>query len=140
MTVRAHTRALAGFAAFVLVACTLLVGWHEATVMHGVCAEHGDELHLDVITIGDGGTVAGGDHERAEASDSDQIESSTWVPVDGDHHCVIAATSRDPITTAAGHDVAAAADLSEPTSLPPALAGPAAVAIYRLAPKTSPPV
>ena len=130
MTVRAHTRALAGFAAFVLVACTLLVGWHKATVMHGVCAEHGDELHLDRV----------GEDRRAEAGDSAQIEPTAWVPVDGDHHCVIAATSRDPITTAVGHELAAAHDLSEPTSLPAALAAPAVVALYRLAPKTSPPV
>jgi hypothetical protein len=123
-------RALAAFAAVVLVGCTLLVGWHEATVMHGVCVEHGDELHLDRVS----------DHERAEASDSDQVESSTWVPVDGDHHCVITGTSRDPITAGASPDVAAAAALADEPSPPPALAAPAAVALYRLAPKTSPPV
>jgi hypothetical protein len=130
VTLRAHRRALAAFAAVMLVGCTLLVGWHKATVMHGVCAEHGDELHLDRV----------GEHERAEASDSAQLESSTWVQVDGDHHCVIAATSRDPISTAAGHDLAALPDLCDDTSPPHALVAPAAVALYRLAPKTSPPV
>ena len=130
MTLRAHRRALAAFAAVMLVGCMLLVGWHKATVMHGVCAEHGDELHLDRVS----------EHERAEASDSAQIESSTWVQVDGDHHCVIAATSRDPVSTAAAHAAAAAPDVSDHAPPPPALVAPAAVALYRLAPKTSPPV
>jgi hypothetical protein len=130
VTLRAHRRALAAFAAVVLVGCTLLVGWHKATVMHGVCAEHGDELHLDRV----------GEHQRAEASDSAQIESSTWVQGDGDHHCTIAATSRDPIAAGASHAAAAAPDVSDHASLPHALVAPAAVALYRLAPKTSPPV
>lgn len=125
-------RALAGLAAVVLVACTLLVGWHKATVTHGVCVEHGDELHLGV-------NIIGSDHERAQDSDSDQIESSTWELVDGDHHCVIAATSRDPL--AAGATLGASPDFADDHALlTPALAAPAAVALYRLAPKTSPPV
>jgi hypothetical protein len=124
-------RALGAFAACVLVACTLLAGWHKATVAHGVCVEHGDELHLDKI----------GDHDRAPASDSDQIEPSTWVLVDGDHHCAIAATSRDPLAAPGAAEAAAAPDLSDdPTGAPPTLAAAPAVVLYRLAPKTSPPV
>lgn len=124
-------RALAAFAALSLVTCTLLAGWHKATVAHGVCVEHGEALHLDRIS----------DRDRAPASDSDQIEPSTWVLVDGDHHCAIAATSRDPLAAPGAAEAAAAPDLSDdPTALPPVLAATPAVALYRLAPKTSPPV
>lgn len=127
MTTRAQ-RALAGFAAAVLVACTLLVGWHKATVTHGVCVEHGDELHLDQIS----------DHERASSSDSAQLESSTWQLRDGDHHCAIAATSRDQVdATSSEHEIAPVA--SGEVWQPP-ITSPSARSLYRLAPKTSPPV
>ena len=138
MTSRAQ-RALAGFAAVVLVACTLLVGWHKATVTHGVCVEHGDELHLDRIIIGDEGIVAGGDHERAAPSESAQLESSTWQLRDGDHHCAIAATSRDPLAASSTEHAVAPAWVDD-FRTPPVTAGPAPRTLYRLAPKTSPPV
>jgi hypothetical protein len=129
--VRVQVRAVAALAAVVLVACTLLVGWHKATVTHGVCVEHGDEVHLDRV----------GDAERAQAGDADQIGTSTWELIDGDHHCAIAAISRDPHAACGGDAAAAAPDLSDDaTTPPPARAAAAAVALYRLAPKTSPPV
>ena len=130
MPVRAHVRAVAALAAVVLVACTFLVGWHKATVMHGVCAEHGDELHVGRV----------GDDPHPEHGDAAELHDSPWELVDGDHHCAIAAASRDPHAAPGGHDAAAAPDLSDDaTPLPPALVAAHAVALYRLAPKTSPP-
>jgi hypothetical protein len=124
-------RALAATAAFVLVACTLLVGWHRATVTHGVCAEHGGDLHLDKVA----------EHACAHDSDADQVDGNTWELRDGDHHCQILATSRDPLSAPAAATAAAAPDpFDDGAAPPPALAAPAGLARYRLAPKTSPPV
>jgi hypothetical protein len=36
----------AALAAIFLVASMGLAGWHRATVIHGRCFEHGEELHL----------------------------------------------------------------------------------------------
>jgi len=124
-------RAVAALAALVLVAGVLVVGWHKAAVAHGVCTEHGEELHLQRLS------APAQDHGPATET---RIGASTWELRDGDHHCTIAATSRDPATAGVDAPVVLAAD--EPVDL---LALPAALAdartvLYRLAPKTSPPV
>ena len=79
-------RATAALAALVLVGATLLVGWHKASVEHGVCAEHGEELHLRRLNP----TVAS---PAAEPDGASRVGAATWELKDGDHHCAVAATT-----------------------------------------------
>ena len=131
-TVRAPLlRATAALAALVLVGTTLLVGWHKAHVEHGVCAEHGEELHLQRVAE----TPA-----EAPADHAARIGAATWELKDGDHHCAVAATCR----SAASADTHAPqiVDAGEhvlPLALPAQLEA-TPVAVYLIAPKTSPPV
>jgi hypothetical protein len=124
-------RATAALAALVLVGTTLLVGWHKANVEHGVCAEHGEQLHLRRVA------------ELAPQDAADhaaRIGAATWELKDGDHHCAVAATTRSA-TSADTHapQIVDAGEHVEQLALPAQLAV-AHVELYRLAPKTSPPV
>lgn len=107
-----------------------LVAWHQATVVHGRCAEHGEEIHL--IKIADGGPVIADPATPA-------MTASDWLRLAGDEHCELLATIH--ATTTARAAIAAhttiAAHVAPPVPFLP-LAPPAT--LYRLAPKTSPPV
>ncbi len=128
----ARVRALtAAIAALMLVGCMLLVSWHRATVIHGVCATHGDEIHLS-RTQAEVALAASVD--RAEA----HVFAGGFVPQDGDHHCDLLATTASVAPPADGGDLVAHLDATlADAALPPAPA--LGAARYRLAPKTSPP-
>jgi uncharacterized protein (DUF2237 family) len=123
-------RATAALAALVLVGTTLLVAWHKAHVEHGVCAEHGEELHLERT----------GASTAQPVDDASRIRPSTFELEDGDHHCAVAATTRHA-TTGGAHapQVVDAGEHAVQLALPAQLAA-LHVELYRLAPKTSPPV
>ena len=123
-------RALAlALAALFLVASIGLAGWHRATVMHGTCAEHGEALHFQKVAQ----APAEADHEASS------ISRSTFVPGEGDEHCEILAAAAAAVDApvAAQHHV-----VLEAHAAPPALIAhvPQSSALYRVAPKTSPPV
>jgi hypothetical protein len=110
--------------AIVLAAVTLLAGWHQATVLHARCAEHGELYH-----VGGGGKRVG-DHRIAarEVAGADEHDHCTMCP--------------------RAHDGAAAKVAIVRVALPPVapapIVAPRVVAIvtsdaYRDAPKTSPP-
>lgn len=122
-------RLVAAIAATALVAGLLLVGWHQASVTHGVCVEHGGELHLSKVA----------DHDHDQDDPTSRVEQSAWVLGDGDHDCSILASSRHATVTA---DVAVVvvARQDDAPALPAACSDATPVAIYQLAPKTSPPV
>jgi hypothetical protein len=122
-------RIVAAVAALLVVGGTLVVGWHRATVTHGVCVEHGDELHLERVA----------DHERASADGVARMEASTWEVRDGDHHCQVAATSRTAVAVGDDPTVSQAPPASVDQDLPHTVARASAVALLRIAPKTSPP-
>ncbi len=118
----------ASIAALVLLVASLLAGWHHAEVAHGRCSEHGEEVHLARVD----GTVV------APAPDATQISSSPWVAVDGDDHCqIVVATHRacDPVTAPAFLPATL-----EHVVVPQPRVVAFAATLYRLAPKTSPPV
>lgn len=108
----------------------LLAGWHHASVQHGRCVEHGEELHLSKV----------GKALLAPTTDVAQISASPWAAVEGDEHCEISAVAHQPFHGAADVvlDVAPAAIATAALPPPPIVA--IAAAVYRLAPKTSPPV
>jgi hypothetical protein len=120
---------LAATTAWLLVASILLVGWHRAHVVHGVCAEHGEEIHYE--------RVAGA--HAATGSDVASLTDVGWIASDGDSHCEILATAHTPhqasVAPTHHHVVVAAVDPTPPWLTP----APPALALYRLAPKTSPP-
>lgn len=131
-------RAIAAVSAALLIACTLLVDWHRATTMHGVCAEHGDELHLVQVDELRGAPDAHG-HDPGDAGDPAEVTRSSFVPTDGDHHCQITATTTVRMPDVDDHPRAAPTAATDPHAIP-AAAPLAARALFRLAPKTSPPV
>lgn len=122
-------RLVAALSAAALVVGVLLVGWHQATVIHGVCVEHGGELHLDKVA----------DHDHAQDDPTSRLERSAWILGDGDHDCTILATASAALVAPGAPSPVLAHEDAAP-ALPAARADAAVVAIYRLAPKTSPPV
>jgi len=109
-----------------LVASMVLVGWHRATVLHGKCVEHGEEVHLEKIA----------DHVPAP---SDSIAPSSWLQLGGDSHCEILATANTPLTASHAPVAHHAVIVSVADAPLVAIAPPVAAQLYRLAPKTSPP-
>lgn len=120
-------RITAAIAAGVLLASMVLVGWHRATVVHGRCLEHGDEIDLERIASG-----------NAKHSDGVAVTPASFAQGAGDGHCEILAASHASSTVApvfAHH----AAIVIVTQAQPPALAPSSSCELYRLAPKTSPP-
>ncbi len=110
--------------AIVVAVCTLLAGWHQATVLHARCAQHGELYH-----------VGAGGHRIADH----RIAARDGAETDEHDHC-----SMCPRT----HDGAATRSIVVQVAMPPASAvitpAPRAIAIaargtLHLAPKTSPP-
>jgi hypothetical protein len=113
--------------AIVVAASTLLAGWHQATVVHARCAEHG-ELY-DVGRAGATHETLGGHQLAARDGDAG----------DEHDHCSLCPRS---------HEGAPAISAHAPVAVPPVAAAPrpaahviaiASTDTFRTAPKTSPP-
>ena len=123
-------RVSAALAALMFVLTSLLGVVHEATTSHVRCAAHGE-------LVDSGGFAA-----AAVGPECGTIASAPLrARGHGDEHCLLAAAirasriaPRPPIVTAA---IAAVVSLATP---PPVRAAPRAAGVYRIAPKTSPPV
>ena len=124
MQVRRRRALGAAAIAALLLVTTLLAGWHEATVVHARCAEHGELVD-----------VAAGERPLGEH----QIAARDAAPA-GDHdHCTLCPRAHDGAPPAIAFVRAAM-----PPATPVAEAAPREVAIVavrtlRIAPKTSPP-
>lgn len=118
----------AAFAAVVLVACQLLAHAHEAATRHVVCAEHGEQI--EAVRL---------------AGTDDGCEQSHWFGVDGDG----GGQHADCEITRALHQASIAplapllAHLAVVEAQPAVTSAPDTTvtvsALYRIAPKTSPP-
>jgi len=131
-TARRQIRYLAGFVATFCLLGQLSSIAHNLFVQHATCAEHGELIHpqggIDhsPVEAGADATVAG---EVAETRDSHEHD-----------HCLAVAHGRghvglDAAVAALTSAPAAPAIVSDDTAAP----GPVSRALYRLAPKNSPP-
>jgi len=109
--------------AVLLAACTLLVQWHQATVMHVRCAQHGELIHVTP-----GGPKLPGD----------RIAKQTGAPVEHDH-CSIFPRAHDGTARLAPPVLAALPDLEPAPAPAPRAAVHAVRDLLHHAPKTSPP-
>jgi hypothetical protein len=111
---------------------------HMALVRHAICPEHGELIHPDDLS----GSAAAPKTLAKTTNPADlAIQATTQFPaVHGHDHCLLASYRRQRIAMAAG-----TAAVARPF---PAAVGnrrmadaprPALVALYRLAPKNSPP-
>ncbi|MBZ0237732.1 MAG: hypothetical protein K8M05_35790 [Deltaproteobacteria bacterium] len=121
--------ALLGLVAIVL--GTVGVHRHVTTVEHGRC-EHGAEVHLERV---------GGDADAAPMSEPGTgpvLAEPVWWESEGDHHCGAIA----PIVCAAPELQATLlpAPAGDEYERPGSSRVAVATALYRLAPKTSPPI
>src|SRR5262245_53435382 len=64
MQIRRARAVCAALTAVVLAACTLLAEWHQATVIHARCAEHGELVHVSA------GASRGAGEDRVAARDA----------------------------------------------------------------------
>lgn len=116
--------------------CAILLGTvgvhrHVTTVEHGWCEEHGAEVHLE--RVGAPGEAA----RVALPGTGPVLDEPVWWESEGDHHCgAIAPICCDPPAVQAA-PVPAPADAEQDRSSLSRVA--IATALYRLAPKTSPP-
>lgn len=103
---------------------------HEATVLHQRCLEHGELIH-GVI---DPGAIAAPSPER-------DLRRTGRSPADDDHdHCYVSVAPHQRAAVDSGVIRADVAAPTFPAPLAPATASVAAtVALFRTAPKTSPP-
>lgn len=117
-------RLIAAATSAALVGAGLVALGHQVEERHEVCAEHGELIHT-----GPGGPVVAG--ERGDSVGDN--------PLDLDHgdHCAIAWTAPDAPERAAA--VTAVAPLADRAGPAPLLERRRSAALYRLAPKTSPP-
>lgn len=131
MAPRPVQRAIAAVTAAVLVLGGLVLAWHRAEVVHGICGEHGEALHL---------SKQDAEHAHAQDDETRHLEKSAWIQLEGDHHCALIATFRDPVVDERCTVAPELAPAEEAPALPAGAAAPRVAAIWRLAPKTSPPV
>lgn len=127
-------RASAALAALVFVLTGVLGMAHEATTTHVRCAAHGELVDSD----GSAAVVVG---PARESVASTITSASLLARGHGDEHCLLASAlrasriaPRPPVLIAAIASVDARAIPS------PERAAPRAAGLYRIAPKTSPPV
>ncbi|MCE9577067.1 MAG: hypothetical protein K8W52_28225 [Deltaproteobacteria bacterium] len=126
---RAH-RTVAFLATLVMLASLGLVAWHRATVVHGRCAEHGEEIHLVKVA---------GDSEAIADPSQTALTAAEWILGDGDDHCeLLAADAAATAPTSHAHVLLIIATPGVPAIAAVPVAPPST--LYRLAPKTSPPV
>lgn len=101
---------------------------HAALVRHAVCADHGEAVHVSSAEAAE---------VPAHRDDTDAVSGSEPAPADDHEHCSVACERRalarpGSRASIAGHGGDAPRPLRD-AQVPPA------IAIYRLAPKSSPP-
>jgi hypothetical protein len=129
--------------------------FHQATTAHTVCPEHGELIHGDSEELAAAGTASHADrfhHLRvargedpaapyqAAESEPDRVRDRTRAASHEHDHCFVCSPSRErsaaPAATSPGED---AAHASRAPLAHAAVPGSAGRALYRTAPKTSPP-
>lgn len=123
-------RASAALAALVFVLTSLFGMVHDATTSHVRCAAHGELVDSEGLVAGVVGpacsTIAG---------------APALARGHGDEHCLLASAVRaSRIAPRPPTLIAAIAIIDSPSTPPPGLAAAPAAGLYRIAPKTSPPV
>ena len=127
--------------ASLLVVANLLSFWHQATVAHARCAEHGEIVHAGHAGAGE---LARDERiaARGEAGHADELTSRSWALEGDEHdHCQVCPATREslrlsrPVTPSAPLAAVAVAVALAPVSI-----DASGVDVVRIAPKTSPPV
>lgn len=127
-------RASAALAALVFVLTGLLGMVHEATTAHVRCAAHGELVDSD-------GPVAAVVGPACETIASTIASAPLLAHGHGDEHCLLASAVRaSRIAPRPPILIAAIAVIDARVTPPPERAAPRAAGLYRIAPKTSPPV
>jgi len=132
---KVHSSSLAVVLASVTLAAQISSVAHMALVRHAICPEHGELIHPDEL-----GGSAGAPRALAKP-DATAIQSAPQLPtVHGHDHCLLASYRRQRIIPAAGTvALVAPTPMVGDSCLVADAPRPALVALYRLAPKNSPP-
>lgn len=131
-------RIAAALLAWLLVVGDLLGFAHQAGEAHAVCAEHGELVHVE-------GTHGESIAELRDVEAESELSRAPLQPHDDEHgmadHCRACAAAHDPVTVAVsdrGPERAAEVELARVEA--PIVRDVPRPAVYRAAPKTSPPV
>lgn len=132
-TARHGSRATAALTALVLFVGSLLGLAHEAATAHVRCAEHGEMVHADGAAV-----------TRLDASEADWQATARGIPAATGHghghdHCLLASAIHATCVTARSSAIATLATITR-TTLALVPRGTQHRDLYRIAPKTSPPV
>jgi hypothetical protein len=131
--------------AALLVVANLIAYWHQATVVHARCAEHGELVHTappagahpgdhGPATVGAADVESGHDHVVA-------IASRSWTADDEHDHCQLCPLTRESPRLGAPPAISAPPLTAAPRSVAAITAAPdVSRDLVRFAPKTSPPV
>lgn len=123
-------RASAAVAALVFVLTSVFGMVHEATTAHTRCAAHGELVDVDGIA----GAVVGPACRTIGSAPA-------LARGHGDEHCLLASAVRaSRVAPRPPTLIAARAPIDSHVTSPPELAAVRAAGLYRIAPKTSPPV
>lgn len=117
---------LSAFAVVALVVGQWIAFAHEASTRHVICAKHGEQLEAAILV--------GADH---------QCQHKHWVAVEGDgggHTECAVSHARHQTATHSTHALAPALVVEVYGATPVVASLHTFAALYRLAPKTSPPV
>jgi len=132
MTIRAAARVHAALLAIAFVLSSLAGLAHESTTRHVQCAEHGEQIHSDALA------VSAGTLDARDAAPAVQRQPATAIH--GHEHCLMASATRAsriaPTPPSIGATLVASA---APPAILPRADVVRDVALYRTAPKTSPP-
>ncbi|CAN5915714.1 hypothetical protein BH11MYX3_BH11MYX3_08880 [soil metagenome] len=124
-----RSRVAAAIAALALVMAGLLGVAHEATTRHVRCAEHGELIHSATVT-----------GVRLVASDTGSLVDSLPTTETHDHeHCLLAAASRALTLESRPLVLTQIPVVASALAVAPAADARPGYALYRTAPKTSPP-
>jgi len=121
-------RARAALTALAFALASLLGVIHEATTRHVVCAAHGELIHADAPA------------KVAKATPQDVVTARAPTTTHGDDHCALAQALRQSRVAPRVPVLAAVvASVDDVVALAPRPAASVTSALYRTAPKTSPP-
>lgn len=115
--------------AVVFLAAQLSAFEHRLRVQHAVCAEHGEEIHVEA------------EPSRAQTAAFDEVSPRAVAPEHGHDHCSALLARREDLALVAGPVVALPEGRTIERAARPARVASASssVALLRLAPKNSPP-